>query len=233
MTAQTIRSFLSDPKVAERIKNELNAEIAYCPILRNLQREKEYGIIDDVAITFRKLGNEDRNEVFVYLGRILESVITCILAECPDLKVKKDRSSSGDLTVEEIVSAILDIWEIKGTSGNNSWTGSTHATKKEDEDMNFIGVRYGINEDVNMFDILSGDAKLIDEIFVIVMQNYSFIRKGSATDSNSRTQLLLSVDDYDLLKNQVAWGNVAYPQNFLKKNGERNKTVKYLQLECA
>ena len=65
------------------------------------------------------------------------------------------------------------------------------------------------------------------------MQNYSFIRKGSATDSNSRTQLLLSVDDYDLLKNQVAWGNVAYPQNFLKKNGERNKTVKYLQLECA
>ena len=233
MTAQTIRSFLSDPKVAERIKTELNAEIAYCPILRNLQREKEYGIIDDVAITFRKLGNEDRNEVFVYLGRILESVITCILAECPALIVKKDRSSSGDLTVEEIISAILDIWEIKGTSGDRSWTGSTHATKKEDEDMNFIGVRYGINEDVNVFDILSGDAKLIDEIFVIVMQNYAFIRQGKATGNNSRTQLYLSVDDYDLLKNQVAWGNVAYPKNFLKKNGERNKIVRYLQLECA
>ena len=172
MTAQTIRSFLSDPKVAERIKTELNAEIAYCPILRNLQREKKYGIIDDVAITFRELGKEDRNEVYVYLGRILESVITCILAECPDLKVKKDRSSSGDLTVEEIVSAILEIWEIKGTSGDKSWTGSTHATKKEDDNMNFIGVRYGINEDVNVFDILSGDAKLIDEIFVIVLISY-------------------------------------------------------------
>jgi hypothetical protein len=218
MTLSTdIRDFFSDPKVIEKIVQELNVEISFCPILRNLQREKSCGVISDNRLTFREMGNEDRNEVFVYLGRILESVLTCNLASSGHWDVKKDRSSSGDVTIDGI------IWEIKGTSGNNSWTGSTHASKKENVLMDFIGVKYGINEDINVFDIFSGEAKLMNEIFVGVFDNLTFIRRGTATQSNSRTSLLISVDDYDTVKEQVAWGNFRLPQ----RNG------KYLQLEPA
>jgi hypothetical protein len=216
-SVESIRDFFSDPKVIEDIVRELNMEISFCPILRNLQREKSCGVIDNDRITFRELGKEDRNEVFVYLGRILESVLTCKLAATGHWDVKKDRSSSGDVTIDNV------IWEIKGTSGDNSWTGSTHATKKEDKPMDFIGVKYGLNEDINVFDIFTGHAKLLNEIFVGVFEKLTFIRRGNATKSSSRTSLLISVDDYDTVKEQVAWGNFRLPQ----RNG------KYLQLETA
>ena len=225
--ASSIRDYFSDPKVVSELIYELNVEIGFCPILRNLNREKKYNVIEDKPITFRQLGTEDRNEVFVYLGRILESVITCQLAK-GGFDVKKDRSSSGDLTVSS------KIWEIKGTSGDNSWTGSTHASKKEDQKMDFIGVKYGLNEDINVFDIFTGEAKLLDEIFIGVFESIELIRMGKETANNSRTQLLIGVDSYDQFKNQVAWGNLAYPAGGLyKKNGERKKNVKYLQLETA
>ena len=216
--ANLIRDYFSNPVVVKQIVEELNQEIAFCPILRNLKREKSAGVIDTDSIKFRDLGNEDRNEVFVYLGRILESVLTCKLTESDyNFDVKKDRTSSGDVTINEIV------WEIKGTSGKNSWTGSTHASKKEDDSIDFIGIKYGINEDAYVFDVLSGQSQLIDEIFIGVFDNLSFIRNGSATKSNSRTSLLISVEDYDKVKDQVAWGNFRLPRN----NG------KYLQLEAA
>lgn len=216
--ANLIRDYFSDPVVVKQIVEELNQEIAFCPILRNLKREKSAGVIDTDSIKFRDLGNEDRNEVFVYLGRILESVLTCKLTESDyNFDVKKDRTSSGDVTINEIV------WEIKGTSGKNSWTGSTHASKKEDDTIDFIGIKYGINEDADVFDVLNGQSQLIDEIFIGVFDNLSFIRNGSATKSNSRTSLLISVEDYDKVKDQVAWGNFRLPRN----NG------KYLQLEAA
>lgn len=216
MTLSTdIRDFFANSQVAKAILQELNEEITYCPILRNLKREYVKKVIDSDAIKFSELGAEDRNEVYVYLGRILESVLTCALAD--NFKVKKDRTSSGDVTVNDI------IWEIKGTSGKNSWTGSTHASKKEDDTIDFIGVKYGINEDVNVFDIMNGTANLIDEIFIGVFDDLTFIRRGSATKSNSRTSLLISVDDYDKVKEQVAWGNFRLP----------NRNGKYLQFEPA
>jgi len=216
MTLSTdIRDFFTNSKVAKSILKELNEEITYCPILRNLKREYDKKVIDSNVIKFSELGSEDRNEVYVYLGRILESVLTCALAD--DFEVKKDRTSSGDVTVNRI------IWEIKGTSGNNSWTGSTHASKKEDVLMNFIGVKYGIDQDVNVFDILNGEKDLINEIFIGVFENLTFIRRGKATNNSSRTQLLISVDDYDTVKEQVAWGNFRLP----------NRSGKYLQFEPA
>jgi len=210
-----IRDFFADSMIVESIIKELNEEIVYCPILRNLNRELAKKVIDTDQIKFSKLGKEDRNEVFVYLGRILESVLTCTLAD--RFNVKKDRTSSGDLTIEDV------IWEIKGTSGNNSWTGSTHASKKEDSSIDFIGIKYGINEDADVFEVTSAQVNLIDEIFIGVFDDLTFIRRGSATKSNSRTSLLISVDDYDKVKEQVAWGNFRKPG----KNG------KYLQLEAA
>jgi hypothetical protein len=227
MTLSTdIRDFFADPAIAKSILKELNEEIGYCPILRNLNRELAKKVIDTDQIKFSELNAEDRNEVFVYLGRILESVLTCTLAD--RFNVKKDRTSSGDVTIEDI------IWEIKGTSGKNSWTGSTHASKKEDDVIDFIGVKYGINEKVNVFDIMNGTANLIDEIFIGVFDDLTFIRLGEATKNSSRTRLLISVDDYDKVKEQVAWGNVAYPSGGIyKKDGTLKKNVKYLQLETA
>lgn len=210
-----LRDYLSNSQVAKSILKELNEEISYCPILRNIQRERNHNVITDDVVMFSDLGSEDRNEVYVYLGRILESVLTCCLSN--SFSVKKDRTSSGDLTIENVV------WEIKGTSGKNSWTGSTHASKKEDDRMNFIRVKYGINENVNVFDIINKSSDLIDEIFIGVFENIDLIRRGSATKSNSRTSLLISVDNYDTVKEQVAWGNFRFPRN----NG------KYLQFEPA
>lgn len=216
MTLSTdIRDFFADPAIAKSILKELNEEIGYCPILRNLNRELAKKVIDTDQIKFSELGAEDRNEVFVYLGRILESVLTCTLAD--RFNVKKDRTSSGDVTIE------YAIWEIKGTSGKNSWTGSTHASKKEDDVIDFIGVKYGINENANVFQVTSAQVNLIDEIFIGVFDNLNFIRRGSATKSNSRTSLLISVDDYDKVKEQVAWGNFRIP----------NRNGKYLQFEPA
>ena len=77
MLSSQVRDYFSDPVVVSNIVFELNTEIGFCPILRNLKREKDCGVIDNDSITFRQLGSEDRNEVFVYLGRILESVLTC------------------------------------------------------------------------------------------------------------------------------------------------------------
>jgi hypothetical protein len=227
--ADLIRDYFSDPTIVNQIVSELNKEIVFCPILRNLQREKSAGVIDASSIKFRDLGSEDRNEVFVYLGRILESVLTCKLTESDyNFVVKKDRTSSGDVTINKTV------WEIKGTSGKNSWTGSTHASKKEDDSIDFIGIKYGINEDADVFDVLNGNVQLIAEIFIGVFDNLTFVRNGSATESNSRTSLLISVEDYDKVKNQVAWGNIAYPSGGIyKKDGTLKKNVKYLQLEAA
>ena len=217
MLSSQVRDYFSDPVVVSNIVFELNTEIGFCPILRNLKREKDCGVIDNDSITFRQLGSEDRNEVFVYLGRILESVLTCQLAKCDSFDVKKDRSSSGDVTING------RIWEIKGTSGKNSWTGSTHATKKEDDKMDFIGIKYGLNEDINVFDIFSGDAKLLEEIFIGVFDQIELIRRGSATQSNSRTSLLIGIDEYESVKEQIAWG-------WLKKPARNGK---YLQLVAA
>lgn len=218
-TPELILDYLSDPKVVKDLIYELNVEIGFCPILRNLRRERDYGVISGDCITFRELGKEDRNEVFVYLGRILESVLTCLLAKSDyKFEVKKDRSSSGDVTINERT------WEIKGTSGDNSWTGSTHATKKEDAPIDFIGVKYGLNEDINVFDIFSGDVKLIDELFIGIFDQLNFIRRGKATSNSSRTSLLISKDDYDTVKGKVAWGNFRYP-----KGG----SSKYLYFETA
>jgi hypothetical protein len=227
MTLSTdIRDFLADPAIVKSIIKKLNERIAYCVTFCNLKFEYDCGVIDSDQIKFSELGAEDRNEVYVYLGRILESVLPCVLVV--NFKVKKDRTSSGDTTLEDIT------WEIKGTSGDNSWTGSTHASKKEDDLINFIGVKYGINEDVNVFDIMNGTANLIDEIFIGVFDDLTFIRRGSATKSNSRTALSISVHDYDKVKEQVAWGNVAYPSGGIyKKDGTLKKNVKYLQLETA
>lgn len=216
MTLSTdIRDFFANEQVVKSILKELNEEITYCPILRNLNREYEKKVIDSNVIKFSELGSEDRNEVYVYLGRILESVLTCSLAN--NFNVRKDRTSSGDVTVNDV------IWEIKGTSSSNSWTGSTHASKKEDELMNFIGVKYGINEQSNVFDVMDGTENLIGEIFIGVFDDLTFIRRGSATGSNSRTSLLISVNDYDKVKEQVAWGNFRIP----------NRNGKYLQFEPA
>jgi len=221
-----LRDYFADQKVSNQILKSLNDRIVYCPILQNLREERDCGVIEDSAILFSNLNKEDRNEVFVYLGRILESVLTCLLAS--SFKVKKDRTSSGDVTIEDV------IWEIKGTSGSNSWTGSTHATKKEGDLINFLGVGYGINKDADVFDILNGDAKIVNELFIGVFDQIKLIRKGSASDNSSRTQLYISVDDYDAVKNQVAWGNLAIPSGSLyKKDGTRKQNVKYLQLETA
>ena len=210
-----IRDYFNDGKIVKSILKELNQEIAYCPILRNLKRELAKKVIDTTSIKFSDLNSEDRNEVFVYLGRILESVLTCALAD--KFNVKKDRTSSGDVTINGI------IWEIKGTSSNNAWTGSTHASKKEIGSLHFMGIKYKINEDADVFEILSGNSSLIDEIFIGVFENLNFIRRGFATGSNSRTSLKISVDDYETVKEQVAWGNFRIPQ----ANG------KYLQFETA
>ena len=156
--------------------------------------------------------------MFVYLGRILESVLTCQLSKCDSFDVKKDRSSSGDVTING------RIWEIKGTSGKNSWTGSTHATKKEDDKMDFIGIKYGLNEDANVFDIFTGNAKLIEEIFIGVFDQIELIRRGSATQSNSRTSLLIGIDEYESVKEQIAWG-------WLKKPARNGKYLQLVPLE--
>jgi hypothetical protein len=210
-----IRDFFSDPQVVQEIREELNEEISYCPILRNLKREIAAGVAPNKDIKFCDLGSEDRNEVYVYLGRILESVLTCKLARQFD--VLKDRTSAGDVVINSRV------WEIKGTSGNNSWTGSTHASKKEDDSIDFIGIKYGIDENADIYHVLERNADLISEIFIGVFENLNFVRRGNATKSNSRTSLLISVEDYDKVKGQVAWGNFRIPQ----RHG------KYLQFETA
>ena len=215
--ATQIRSTLATVEVVDAIKEVLNTEICYCPILRNLQREYDANVISDNSIRFSDLGSEDRNEVFVYLGRILECVITCQLAKY-GFNVSKDRTSSGDVTVDS------NIWEIKGTSGDNSWTGSTHASKKEDKPMDFIGVKYGIDEDADVFKVLSGDVQLIPNIFIGVFEQLKLIRRGKETKSNSRTSLLISKEDYDIVEEQVSWG-------YFKKLPRKNS--KYLQLVAA
>ncbi len=210
-----IRDFFADPQIVQEIRQELNLEISYCPILRNLKREIAAGVAPSNNIKFSDLGSEDRNEVYVYLGRILESVLTCKLAQQFD--VVKDRTSAGDVVINS------RIFEIKGTSGNNSWTGSTHASKKEDDSIDFIGVKYGIDENVSVNDILELTSDLISELFIGVFEDLNFVRRGSATKSNSRTSLLISIEDYDKVKGQVAWGNFRLPQ----RHG------KYLQFETA
>ena len=217
MTSTKIRTTLARLDVVDSIKEVLNSEICYCPILRNLQREYDANVINNNTTRFRDLGTEDRNEVFVYLGRILESVITCELARF-GLDVSKDRTSSGDVTVSG------NIWEIKGTSGKNSWTGSTHASKKESKPMDFIGIKYGIDEDADVFKVLSGDVKLIPNIFIGVFEKLEFIRRGKETSNNSRTSLLISKEDYDIVKEQIAWGS-------FKKSPRKNS--KYLELIAA
>lgn len=222
-----VREYLSRPEVAAKIISELNREIVFCPILRNIERERNKGIIDVCTLKFSDLPDEDTNEVWVYLGRILESIITCLLVDSGyGFVVKKDRTSSGDLTIN------LWIFEVKGTSGTNCWTGSTHATKKETQSMNFIGVRYGIIKDVDVFDVLNNRSDLIDNIFIGVFHQVKFIRRGSASDNSSRTQLSLDVEDYDVLKDQVAYGKLGFPGGSLyKKNGEKKsrQNCAYLQ----
>ena len=84
------------------------------------------------------------------------------------------------------------------------WFYSRH--QERDDKMDFIGIKYGLNEDANVFDIFTGNAKLIEEIFIGVFDQIELIRRGSATQSNSRTSLLIGIDEYESVKEQIAWG---------------------------
>ena len=61
MSITEVRNTLSDWRVVKEIKEELNQEICYCPILRNLEREYSNNVIDNREVKFRDLGAEDRN----------------------------------------------------------------------------------------------------------------------------------------------------------------------------
>lgn len=223
-----VREFLSRPKVVADIIATLNREIVFCPIIRNIGRERDKGIIKVCTLKYSDLCKEDRNEISVYLGRILESIITCLLVDSGyGFEIEKDRTSSGDLTIN------LWIYEVKGTIKESGWTGSTHATKKESKLMNFIGVRYGIIDGVDVFDVLNNRSDLIDNIFIGVFHQVKMIRTGTASDNSSRTELRLDVEDYDVLKDQVAYGKLGFPGGSLyKKNGQKKsrRACSYLQL---
>ena len=86
------------------------------------------------------------------------------------------------------------------------------------------GIKYGIDEDADVFKVLSGDVKLIPNIFIGVFEQLEFIRRGKETSNNSRTSLLISKEDYDIVKEQIAWGS-------FKKSPRKNS--KYLELIAA
>ena len=94
MTASTSAT-TSRPNIVAEIVRELNMEIGFCPILRNLKREKDCGVIDDRAFHSVNRIIKIGMKCSVYLGRILESVLTCQLQSVTPDDVKKDRSSSG------------------------------------------------------------------------------------------------------------------------------------------
>lgn len=216
-----IRDHFSDPKVVKKILGTLNHRISReCPNIVNLKYSLEHKIIDNSCIKFRDFPRESLNEVYVSLGRILENVIECSLAMA-GFDVKSERSSSGDMLVKNLIERLL--WEIKGTSAHDQWTGSTHASKKENIPMNFLGVGYGLNRDINLFDLLDGKVNLIDKIFIGVFENIQLIRIGTHSENSSRTSLKISVDDYETVKEQAAWGWIKKPR----------KSQKYLHFETV
>ena len=70
-----------------------------------------------------------------------EKVFVAELIDGGDMSSCWTNERSGDVT-------------INGRTGDQyicKKTGSTHATKKEDDKMDFIGIKYGLNEDANVF----------------------------------------------------------------------------------
>ena len=225
-----ILNYYRDPQVVAELLKRLNKRVLNCPTLLNLIDARDAGLIEkQEVIKFGDLNKEDRNVVSVYLGRLLEVQFACLLARSKTLKVMLDRSSSGDLTIESLVDQMIkEILEIKGTVSKDGWNGSTHASKKEDKPMNFVGVRYGIDNDRNLWDVINGDVDLIDGLFIGIFYQLQFIRCGKATKSNSRTSLHIHIDEYDNRESEVAWGKFKLPRGAFK-----NESVYKLQFECA
>ena len=228
-TANIIREQLSNVEVVQELQDELNKEIQYSSILRGVARKRDAGIIHDSCIKFCDLPDERKNETYVYLGRSLEDILLQTLSRVEDLIVRDDRSSSGDLVIgnKTYETPSFNIWEEKGTSGEYSWTGSTHATRKEDQPMNFLGIKYDINKEVNIFNVIDGHADLVKGLFIGVFEDLKLVRKGTATSSSSRTSLMISIDDYEKVKEEVAWGTFRLPKGSFKKDGSRGN-AKYL-----
>lgn len=215
-----LRDFFSNPKNVDILLNKLNTKIARCcPRIESLQEKFEKKILKTRQFTFNDLGKEFKNEVYVYLGRALEDYSVILLAD--QFYVEEVNSSDGDLIIGNNLQRLL--WELKGTSQTDSWTGSTHATRKEDKPMNFLGFGYNINKEANLFDLIDGNVRLIDELFIGVFENLTLVRHGEASESSSRTKLRIPVADYDVVKKQVAWGNF--------RQFRKNQT--YLHFETA
>ena len=222
-----VLEYYRDPLVVAELQERLNTRVLNCPVLLNLTDSRDAGLIEDEKVeclTFGDLNKEDRNEISVYLGRILEVQFACLLARCDTFTVALDRSSSGDLSIRREL--LKEILECKGTVSKDGWNGSTHASKKEDKPMNFVGVRYGIDNERNLWDVINGNIDLIDGLFIGVFSQLQFIRKGTATKSNSRTSLHIHIDQYETRQDEVAWGKFKLPQGAFK-----NKKVYKLQFE--
>jgi hypothetical protein len=196
----TIVSVLEREDVLNEIVSTLNDEIRQSYVFSALRRQVEAELADISEMTFSDLTKEEKEGVSITLGRILESVVPFILARSMDVSV--DRNSDGDMVVDG------EAWEIKGTVGTTGWQGSTHSTKKEDNTINFVGAVYGIDADVRLVDVITGDASIVSRFFLGAWAGLDFSRLGEATKNNSRTMLRLPASDASDLYAGVATGNL-------------------------
>jgi len=209
--------------IAEKIKNslikgknsilsELNESIIHSPIIYNFKKDFLAGIIDTDNITYSSIGNEEALKISVDLGKNLESVIPRTLKKYGIDDVKKFNDSIGDIKVEGVS------WEIKGTSSvnNTSWTGATHSTGKEHNTMNFIGVRYQINKNVNLLDVYDRKSDLITNLIIVVIEELKFNRNGIEKNNSSYTCLQIPVENYQKVEKGLVCGKIKKNQKYLK-----------------
>lgn len=191
------------------IKNELNHGVRTSTIMQNLSREINSGFYSNADnLYFSDFCKEDRLGLFVDVGKIWESILMCHLKNHSNMNITAYRSNVGDLKINN------QIYETKATFNVDGWTGSTHSLKKEETNINFIGLSYDIDKTCTMNDFINGNKILINGLFLIVIDDFSFIRTAHDSPSNSRSSLQIAIEDYDDVQDGVVFGGLTKKKKY-------------------
>jgi hypothetical protein len=156
---------------------------------------------------------EGFNRFSVDMGHLFETYLPVYLRD-EGYDADGRFSTYGDMMFEG------EQWEIKTGSGDFV-QGATHSPK-EDGSMNVVMFLYDLDRDTSVGE-LAITGNWIKSVVLVVSENLTFHRSGTANGNNSRTSLKFTLDQNDKVIKSMVYGEV-------KSINPNRKRQKFLQL---
>lgn len=162
---------------------------------------------------------DSKGAITSMLSMVIQEALLMSL-ERNGIKCKVCNDSKGDLLLFKDGNWVQ--YELKTTMGE-MFMGCTYSTKCD----NLIGIKYNI--DIFKKIQLGKQDGLIKELYVMVLENYQTLWRGShsPTNKNSRTTLCLPVGDSDIINESTAVGKNKLNKKWIKSIPVERKELRW------